>query len=132
MAKFSKKLILTYDLRDETISMDAYGGVSTEDGISMLMTGLEVLVKNHIATVPQKYKQRATEEAHDRLNIMFMRFLEQIIPASEIPDLTTEAIMKAENDLIKEATKRKMTIEDLLTEKRDKRMNPKPRAKRSS
>lgn len=132
MAKFSKKLILTYDLRDETISMDADGGVSTEDGISMLMTGLEVLVKNHIATVPEKYKKRATEEAHDRLNIMFMRFLEQIIPASEIPDLTTEAIMKAENDIIKEATKRNMTIEDLLAEKREKRMNPKPRSKRSS
>ena len=129
MAKFSKKLILTYDLRDETITMDADGGVSTEDGLAMLMTGLEVLVKNHIASVPEKYRLRARDEAHDRLNIMFMRFLEQLIPASEIPDLTTEAILKAENDIIKEATKRNMTIEDLLAEKRQKRES---KAKRSS
>lgn len=93
-----------FNVKDNQVSVKSRGPVTLEDMIQVTMTGLlgamNTLVK---AAKSDEEREQLKGYIYDRFNIAASRTLEMFAPELELrPSLTTDAIIKAENDLLKE------------------------------
>lgn len=94
------KITITYD--KDHIEAEREGAVTLENETQALLTLLLNTNLNAIANAPKNISQSLRELIYDNLNIAFANILENIIPDDEtfLGNLTAEAILKAENELI--------------------------------
>lgn len=94
------KITITYD--NEHIEATREGAVTLENETQALLTVLLNSNLTAIANAPKNASQSLRELIYDNLNIAFANILENIIPDDEtfLGNLTAEAILKAENELI--------------------------------
>jgi hypothetical protein len=86
------------------------GDINFEDGITMLLTAV-LGQANSLFAAAEQYGMDAEgiqclkEGVYDRFNYAFARILDEILPPSQefTENLTAEAIVRAENELIQEA-----------------------------
>jgi hypothetical protein len=121
MAKFTKSITLLYNLKEETFDLKSDGGIDLQTGINMLLTGIKTIANDILEHVPADHKQRMKENVYDSLNAAFNGVLESIIPTDDIPDLTSEAIIEAQNKIIHDAAEAGMQLEDYLLKLRHDR-----------
>lgn len=93
-----------FNVKDNQVSVKSRGPVTLEDMIQVTMTGLlgamNTLLK---AAKSDEEREQLKGYIYDRFNIAVSRTLEIFAPELELrPSLTTDAIIKAENELLKE------------------------------
>jgi hypothetical protein len=121
MAKFTKSITLLYNLKSETFDLNSDGGIDLQTGINMMLTGIKTITESILANVPPSHQQSMKENIYDSLNAAFNGVLESIIPTDDIPDLTSEAILEAQNKIIHDAAQAGMQLEDYLLKLRNDR-----------
>lgn len=97
-----------FNIKDNQVSIKSRGPMSLEDLIQVTMTGLlggmNACLK---ATKDGDEEKQLKEYIYDRFNMAASRTLEIFAPEIEMrPSLTTDAILKAENDLLIEEIKK--------------------------
>ena len=99
---------LYFNIKDNQVSVKSRGPMSLEDMVQVTMTGLLGAMNTCLkaAKSPQEEEQ-LKEYIYDRFNIAASRTLELFAPEIEMrPNLTTDAILKAENELLMEEIKK--------------------------
>jgi hypothetical protein len=114
MAKFTKHMTISYNQKTSQFALDFSEGLPAQLIIDMLLTALVKVISMILKNVPQSQKDMMNTDMYDRMNIAFTNILEGIIPSSEIPDLTEEAILEAENKIIKDAATSGMQLTEYL------------------
>ena len=67
-------------------------------------------MEQDIAKVPDEHKQTVRDHYYDNFNLMASEFLKVLDPERDLrPDLTADAILKAEEELLKEGDKRELS-----------------------
>ena len=120
MSNFVKHINLSYDTKQEQLNMTSKGGIDLETALNMLLVGIVQITDQLLKAVPPTHQQIMRENIHDRLNESFYNILTELIPDSEVPDLISESIIETQNQMIAEAAERKITLIELLEEKKAK------------
>jgi len=104
-----KNISLNITVEDDNISMNLEGEWSFVDFMTVMLSTLDGQVQQFIEEVKNEADEDTTQQVkcsvYDELNFLFGQMLERIIPdGSEDFDanLTAEAILRAENEIIKE------------------------------
>lgn len=111
----------------ESVKAEVGGEMSLTDAVQLILSGLLGFVENGMRQITKEEKltpaqsQEIKEDVYDMLNIAFGNILDRIIPTEEVPDITVEATLAAENAIIEEAFNRKISLEELLKEKKNAR-----------
>ena len=95
---------LYFNVKDNQVTVKSRGPMALEDIVQVTMTGLLGAMNTCLkaAKTPEEEAQ-LKEYIYDRFNLAASRTLEIFAPEIEMrPSLTTDAILKAENDLLKE------------------------------
>lgn len=121
MAKFTKHMTISYNQKTSEFVLDFSEGLPAQLIIDMLLTALVKVISMILKNVPQSQKDMMNTDMYDRMNIAFTNILEGIIPSSLIPDLTEEAILEAENKIIKDAAQSGMQLTDYLKQQKQAR-----------
>ena len=89
---------------DESMSVGISGSIQFDDLISALMSTLLGAANGILKTAPEGMSiAEAKGTLYDMMNVAMSRTLEQFAPEFELhPNLTTQAILEAENQIIKE------------------------------
>ena len=93
-----------FNIKDNQVSVKSRGPMTLEDMFQATMTGL-LGAMNTLLKVAKSDEEREQLKGYiyDRFNIAASRTLEIFAPELELrPSLTTDAIIKAENELLKE------------------------------
>ena len=99
---------LYFNVKDNQVSVKSRGPMALEDMVQVTMTGLLGAMNTCLkaAKSPEEAEQ-LKEYIYDRFNIAASRTLEIFAPEIEMrPSLTTDAILKAENELLMEEIKK--------------------------
>lgn len=98
--------MITFDIHDDgTCSID-FGGHTFRDVLSVCGTALQFAMRQVVEaaqaqSVPEESIASLKAELYDSVNITFSTILMEFAPEIEMhPNLTAEAILKAENDIL--------------------------------
>lgn len=88
---------------DGSLSVDIKDPIPFEEFISVNMTLLLGAMHNTVDNAPKDKQEEAKGTIYDMVNVAASRVLEQFAPEYELrPNLTAQAILEAENKIIKE------------------------------
>ena len=110
-----------------SVKAEVGGEMSLTEAVQLILSGLLGFVENGMRQITREenltpaQEQEVKEDVYDMLNIAFGNILDRIIPTEDIPDITVEATLQAENAMIEEACKREITLDELLKEKKNAR-----------
>jgi hypothetical protein len=98
---------LIYNIQDNKIKLSFAKKMSIEEAIQVTMTGLLGMMNSIISQVPPSTQTEAKEDLYDMFNAAASQTLSFFAPEIELrPTLTTEAILKAEDDIINQLYKK--------------------------
>jgi hypothetical protein len=79
---------------------------SFDEGISLMLNAILFTARTALDKIPEKDKDAAKAQLYDMMNVRMTAVLEAFAPEYEMhPNLTAEAIMKAENEILEEKVK---------------------------
>ncbi len=91
-------LITEENAEGQTFTFLANPGLTFNDGMQMLQS-----ITLHMLLAYKQQHPEATNDIYDAYNFMASSILQYLIPDKELrPDLTEEAIMRAENEIVEE------------------------------
>lgn len=105
----------------KTIILQDQGMTTTEpiaitelsDIMLSALTGAVLQVKEQTSSLPEEEQTNFNEELFDILNMSFSSALDRMFPEIVLrPDLTEEAIMRAENEILEEKLNQEPTKEE--------------------
>ena len=90
-----------FNVKDNKISVKSRGPICFEDLLQISLTGIIGAMNQLVASAPEEQKAEVKNGLYDMFNTAASRALEIFDPETEMrPDLTTDAIIKAQNDII--------------------------------
>lgn len=102
------KIILT--LEEDALNLEVEGDINYEEFVTAVLTVASEQTKKLFSAAKAQGMDEESVHAlkagvYDRLNYAFQQILDEILPPSEdfTENLTAEAILRAENELIEEA-----------------------------
>jgi hypothetical protein len=99
---------LCFNVKDNQVSVKSKGAMTLEDMVQVTMTGLLGAMHTCLKAARDANEEKQLKEyIYDRFNQAASRTLEIFAPEIEMrPNLTTDAILKAENELLMEEIKK--------------------------
>lgn len=99
----------------EYILKNGEGGIAFIDFLQIIFTAMEHIAQDLISKTPEEHRALARQEFFDLINAASSNLLDMIFP--EGLTINDAAILKAQDDLIKEALDRGITPNELITER---------------
>jgi len=88
-------------LSEGKVHIEHQGDLHFEDAMNMLTTAMLFYMNQFTKNVPRDQQEAVIQTVYDFANDRFTQVLELYAPELELrPHLTTEAIMKAENEIL--------------------------------
>lgn len=92
---------LIFNIKDNKVSVKSRGPMTLEDIIQVTMTGILAAMNSCVKAAPEEQRAELKGYIYDKFNLAAGRTLTIFGPEFEAaPHLTTDAILKAENDLL--------------------------------
>lgn len=106
MLKFTRggimeKITINLEVQDGKVSMSTAGPLTILDLLEVTFAVQLEGMKSFLGRVPEEDKEAIKEDLYDKYNYAASNILEMFAPEFELrEDLTAEAILKAENEII--------------------------------
>ena len=101
----NNKIVIT--IKDGTVSTNYDKPMDAGDALIALATASLAVMNTLVSQVPEDEKEACTNAMYDAYNIVASNVLTQFAPHLELrPNLTTQAILEAENKIIDEHYKK--------------------------
>lgn len=94
---------ISITIKDGKIETQTSGNIQLPQLVNVMLSYIIGMFRNAVQTAPEEYRKQVTETLYDLLNYSASSALATFAPDIELrPDLTAEAILKAENDILDE------------------------------
>lgn len=92
------KLIITKN------QVKPHGSLQIDDAMEMLMSATLTIMEQAVQSVPEEHQRSVREKIYDNYNEAASRLLMTFIPDKDMrPDMTEEAILRMQDEIMKEA-----------------------------
>lgn len=95
--------MLKLDFEKGKLTLESTRSYTLSEAVLLLLNAILFYVRRAVERLPEKDRAEAKKSIYDMLNLRFSGLLETFAPEYELrPDLTSEAIMTMENELLKD------------------------------